>query len=117
VARRRAAVHRGGRDRRGAVPDLAVHHDDRGDDRLHVDLLRAAVLLAAAAAGIALINTIGNAAGFLAPYVTGWLTDLTGTSNAGMWAVGAAMTIAAIITLVLARTDKTVKAREARQTA
>jgi hypothetical protein len=34
-----------------------------------------------------------------------------------MWAVGAAMTIAAIITLVLARTDKTVKAREARQTA
>ena len=72
---------------------------------------------AAAAAGIALINTIGNAAGFLAPYVTGWLTDLTGTSNAGMWAVGAAMTIAGIITLVLARTDRTVKAKEVRQAA
>ena len=33
---------------------------------------------AAAAAGIALINTIGNMAGFAAPYITGWLKDLTG---------------------------------------
>jgi MFS family permease len=56
---------------------------------------------AAAAAGIALINTIGNSAGFLAPYVTGWLTDLTGTSNAGMWAVGGAMVLAGIIVLAL----------------
>ncbi|GAA4513970.1 MFS transporter [Brevibacterium yomogidense] len=65
---------------------------------------------AAAAAGIALINTIGNSAGFLAPYVTGILTDWTGTSNAGMWAVGAAMAIAGVITLVLNRTDKTITA-------
>ncbi|GAA2104654.1 MFS transporter [Brevibacterium salitolerans] len=68
---------------------------------------------AAAAAGIALINTIGNSAGFLAPYVTGWLTDLTGTSNAGMWAVGGAMVVAGIIVLALrggAPVQKTVPA-------
>ena len=31
----------------------------------------------AAAAGIALINTMGNIAGFAAGFVTGWLKDLT----------------------------------------
>jgi hypothetical protein len=31
----------------------------------------------AAAAGIALINTMGNVAGFAAGYVTGWLADLS----------------------------------------
>ena len=33
---------------------------------------------AAAAAGIALINTVGNLAGFAAGFVTGWLKDGTG---------------------------------------
>lgn len=56
---------------------------------------------AAAAAGIALINTLGNASGFFAPYITGWLTDATGTSNAAMWVVGGAMILAGIITVVL----------------
>ena len=41
--------------------------------------------------------------------MTGWLTDLTGTSNAGMWAVGAAMALAGIITLVLAKTNSVSK--------
>lgn len=33
---------------------------------------------AAAAAGIALINTVGNLGGFSAGYITGWLKDWTG---------------------------------------
>ncbi|WP_433623864.1 MFS transporter [Nocardia sp. CA-120079] len=46
---------------------------------------------AAAAGGIALINSIGNVSGFVAPYVTGALKDLTGTQRAGLWVVGLAM--------------------------
>lgn len=56
---------------------------------------------AAAAGGIALINSVGNASGFAAPYVTGWLSDLTGTQNAGMWVIGAVMVLAGVTVLVL----------------
>lgn len=47
--------------------------------------------LAGAASGLAPINSAGNAAGFLGPYITGWLADLTGSKKAGLWAVGFAM--------------------------
>jgi nitrate/nitrite transporter NarK len=56
---------------------------------------------AAAAGGIALVNSIGNTAGFAAPYITGFLADLTGSQNAGMWAVGAAMVGAGVLVLIL----------------
>ncbi len=56
---------------------------------------------AAAASGIALINSVGNLSGFAAPYITGWLADLTGNQKAGLWVVGATMIAAAVITLVL----------------
>ncbi|MQA02903.1 MAG: MFS transporter [Streptosporangiales bacterium] len=61
---------------------------------------------AAAAGGIALVNSIGNLAGFVAPYVTGALADLTGTQNAGMWAVGAAMVGAGVLTIALGAAPK-----------
>lgn len=57
----------------------------------------------AAAAGIAMINSIGNLSGFGAPYVTGWLTDLTGNAKAGLWVVGAVMLAAAVIVVALNR--------------
>jgi MFS family permease len=43
---------------------------------------------AAAVAGIALINSVGNVGGFAGPYLTGWLTDLTGSQRPGLWLVG-----------------------------
>lgn len=49
---------------------------------------------AAAASGIALINSLGNISGFAAPYITGWLADLTGTQRAGLWVVGVSMVLA-----------------------
>lgn len=56
---------------------------------------------AAAASGIALINSVGNIAGFAAPYITGWLADLTGNQKAGLWVVGLTMVAAAVLTLVI----------------
>lgn len=56
---------------------------------------------AAAAGGIALINCLGNISGFAAPYITGWLTDLTGSEKAGLWVAGACMLAAALTTLAL----------------
>ncbi|MEV4314604.1 MFS transporter [Actinocrispum sp. NPDC049592] len=55
----------------------------------------------AAAGGIALINSIGNVSGFVAPYVTGGLKDLTSTDRAGLWVVGACMVAGAALALVL----------------
>ncbi|GAA1863635.1 MFS transporter [Pseudonocardia ailaonensis] len=61
---------------------------------------------AAAAAGIGLINSLGNLSGFVAPYVTGALSDATGSNKAGLWVVGAAMVSAALVTWLLRRTRK-----------
>jgi MFS family permease len=56
---------------------------------------------AAAAGGIALINSVGNISGFVAPYVTGALKDWTGTQRAGLWVVGLCMVGAAVGVLLL----------------
>ncbi len=56
-----------------------------------------------AAAGIALVNTIGAVSGFIAPYVTGWLVDLTGTARTGLWVVGILSVAAATGLLALSR--------------
>ncbi|MEU7632070.1 MFS transporter [Nocardia sp. NPDC049220] len=58
---------------------------------------------AAAAGGIALINSVGNISGFVAPYVTGGLKDVTGSQQAGLWVVGLAMTASAVGVLTLRR--------------
>ncbi|OZI67941.1 MFS transporter [Bordetella genomosp. 1] len=53
----------------------------------------------AAAAGIALINSVGNLAGFVSPYLVGWLKDLTGTTNTGLYMLAGCLTIGALIAL------------------
>ncbi|MDD7936277.1 MFS transporter [Actinomycetospora straminea] len=58
---------------------------------------------AAAAGGIALINSLGNVSGFVAPYVTGGLADLTGSQRAGLWVVGVVTVLAAVVALVVGR--------------
>jgi MFS transporter, ACS family, tartrate transporter len=52
-----------------------------------------------AAAGIALINSFGNLSGFVAPYLTGWLQDLTGSFRAGMFVAAGFMLLAAVVVL------------------
>jgi len=56
-----------------------------------------------AAAGIAMINSFGNIGGFAGPYMTGWLRDLTGNNEAGMFVVAAFMVMAGIVVLVVGR--------------
>jgi len=58
----------------------------------------------AAAAGIALINTMGNLAGFAAPYITGAVTDASnGDYKIAMFIVGFFMIVSAILMLILGR--------------
>jgi nitrate/nitrite transporter NarK len=56
---------------------------------------------AAAAAGIALINTMGNLAGFAAGYATGWLKDLTGDYYVPMFVVGGSMLFSGILMVAI----------------
>ncbi|WP_246854696.1 MFS transporter [Naasia sp. SYSU D00057] len=57
----------------------------------------------AAAAGVALINTIGNLAGFSAPYITGAVFDWTGGYEIPMFIVGFFMLLSAVLMLILSR--------------
>ncbi|MFL9925418.1 MFS transporter [Herbaspirillum lusitanum] len=50
-----------------------------------------------AAAGIAAINCIGNLAGFVSPYMVGWLNDVTGNARIGLYAVAAFMLLGALL--------------------
>ena len=54
----------------------------------------------AAAGGIALINSIGNLAGFAGPYAMGHIKDLTGSYTGGLLSLAAAGLMAMIIVLV-----------------
>jgi sugar phosphate permease len=52
-----------------------------------------------AAAGLALINTIGNAGGFGGPFMFGWLRDLTNSTSAGMYVIAGFFVVCAVVAL------------------
>jgi D-galactonate transporter len=56
---------------------------------------------AAAATGIALINSIGNLSGFLGPVVIGWLVDHTGSTDVGVYALAGVMAIGSLLVLTI----------------
>lgn len=56
---------------------------------------------AAAAAGIAIINAIGNLAGFAGPFAMGWLRDRTGSFSAGLLAIAGCTVLGLVIVLLL----------------
>jgi MFS family permease len=51
---------------------------------------------AGAAAGIAVVNSVGNLAGFVAPYMIGWARDATGSAAVGMYAIAAGLVAGAM---------------------
>jgi nitrate/nitrite transporter NarK len=59
----------------------------------------------AAAGGIALINSIGNLAGFTGPFAVGRIKDLTGSYTGGLLTLSACGLVAMIIVLVFPRQD------------
>jgi ACS family tartrate transporter-like MFS transporter len=61
----------------------------------------------AAAAGIATINSIGNLGGFVGPAMIGWIKDLTGSFRGGLYFVAGLLLLSTILTLVLARSQRT----------
>jgi D-galactonate transporter len=54
---------------------------------------------AGAAAGIAMINSIGNLAGFLGPYAVGWLKQATAANDAGMYMMAAFMVLGGLLAI------------------
>ncbi len=52
-----------------------------------------------AAAGIALINSLGNLSGFVSPYAVGLLKEATGSTDAGVYLLAAGMVVGALLTL------------------
>jgi cyanate permease len=54
---------------------------------------------AAAAVGIAMINSVGNLAGFVSPYLVGYLKDLTHSTQSGLYVLAAMLVLGAVAVL------------------
>jgi D-galactonate transporter len=54
---------------------------------------------AAAAGGFALINSTGQMAGFVSPYLVGWIKDISGGTQAALFALAFAMAVGMVLTL------------------
>ena len=67
----------------------------------------------AAAAGIALINAIGNLGGFFGPTMMGWLRDVTGGYTGGLLVLAGALVLEAVLVASL-RLPKQRETRAAR---
>ncbi|MDB5960963.1 MAG: major Facilitator Superfamily protein [Massilia sp.] len=55
----------------------------------------------AAAAGIALVNSLGNLAGFMSPYMLGWVKDQTGNTAIGLYVLAACILVGSAMTFLL----------------
>jgi D-galactonate transporter len=56
---------------------------------------------AAAASGIAVINSVGNLAGFVSPYVIGWIIDRTHSTNLGVYTLAASIAIGGLLAFTM----------------
>lgn len=55
----------------------------------------------AAAAGIALVNSVGNLAGFFGPTILGWLKDTTGSTDSGLYILAGFLLLVAPLIMAL----------------
>jgi hypothetical protein len=56
---------------------------------------------AAAAAGIALVNSLGNVAGFASTYAVGWMTDLTHSTAASLYLFAGLLVVGGVLVLAV----------------
>ena len=61
---------------------------------------------AAAAAGIALINSVGNLAGFVSPFMVGSIKDATGSATAGLYVLAASLFLGGVLVLLATRAQR-----------
>ncbi len=61
---------------------------------------------AAAAGGIALVNSVGNLSGFFGPFAMGYIKDATGSFDGGLWVLAALGFIAMVIVLLFRHDPK-----------
>ncbi|MYM80988.1 MFS transporter [Duganella sp. FT50W] len=54
---------------------------------------------AAAAAGLALINSLGQIAGFVSPFLVGWIKDATNSTDAALYILSSVLLLGAILVL------------------
>jgi len=54
-----------------------------------------------AAAGIAVINSVGGLSGFVSPYLLGWIKQTTGSLHIGMYLVSACLIAGVLTTLII----------------
>ena len=66
----------------------------------------AALTGTAAAGGIALVNSIGNIAGYVGPFLMGGLRESTGSYQVGLWVLAASMVAAGLLVLTLRGSKK-----------
>ena len=59
-----------------------------------------------AAAGIAMINSIGNLAGFVSPYMIGYLKDLTGRTDTALFVVSGGLVLGALLVAAVLRASR-----------
>jgi len=64
---------------------------------------------AGAAAGIALINSLGNLGGFTGPYIIGWARQATGSFSGGLYGLAALALIAVFVTFFTVKVKKVEK--------
>jgi D-galactonate transporter len=55
---------------------------------------------AAAAGGIALINSLGNLAGFVSPYMVGLVKDLTQSTDVGLYVLASCLAMSAVLVIL-----------------
>ncbi len=56
---------------------------------------------AAAASGIAVINSVGNLAGFVSPYAVGWIIDATHSTTLGVYTLAGCLLVGSFLALTM----------------
>lgn len=46
---------------------------------------------------MAVANSVGSVAGFISPYLLGWIKDLTGSTNAGVIVLAGSLLVGALL--------------------
>jgi D-galactonate transporter len=59
-----------------------------------------------AVAALALINSIGQMAGFLSPYIVGWIKDQTGSTDVALYSLAALTVVGSLVALRVSRPTK-----------